>query len=74
MSFRVEEISRFVTPDLAYELHLEHCEGRLAASGEPVVVTLRVTMVYRREEGEWKVAHRHADPITTARPISTIQS
>jgi len=24
---------------------------------------LRVTLAYRREEGEWKLAHRHADPL-----------
>jgi hypothetical protein len=23
---------------------------------------LRVTQVYRREDGEWRLAHRHADP------------
>jgi ketosteroid isomerase-like protein len=26
--------------------------------------TLRATQVYRREDGEWKVAHRHADTLT----------
>jgi ketosteroid isomerase-like protein len=25
--------------------------------------TLRATQVYRREDGEWKVAHRHADTV-----------
>lgn len=24
---------------------------------------LRVTLVYRREAGEWRLAHRHADPL-----------
>ncbi len=24
---------------------------------------LRVTLVYRRERGEWRLAHRHADPL-----------
>lgn len=25
--------------------------------------SLRVTLVYRREAGEWRLAHRHADPL-----------
>lgn len=25
--------------------------------------SLRVTLVYRRDEGEWRLAHRHADPL-----------
>jgi ketosteroid isomerase-like protein len=30
--------------------------------GGPVEpITLRVTHVYRREDGEWKIVHRHAD-------------
>ena len=37
-----------------------------SVNGEPRDYTLRVTQVYRREGGEWKVAHRHAD--TLAQP------
>ena len=25
--------------------------------------TLRVTHVYRREDGEWKIVHHHGDPV-----------
>jgi ketosteroid isomerase-like protein len=30
-------------------------------NGEPRAYTLRATQVHRREGGEWKVVHRHAD-------------
>ena len=29
--------------------------------------SLRITLVFRREAGVWRLAHRHADPLT--RPI-----
>jgi ketosteroid isomerase-like protein len=35
-------------------------------------VSLRVTSIFRREEGEWRIVHRHADPVTTARPAESI--
>jgi ketosteroid isomerase-like protein len=34
---------------------------RRQIDGEPADMTLRATMVYRRENGEWKVIHRHGD-------------
>ena len=37
-------------------------------------IALRVTMIFRPEDGEWKIVHRHVDPITTARAaVSVIQ-
>ena len=32
-------------------------------NGVPQSYTLRVTHVYRREDGEWKVVHRHGDQL-----------
>ena len=43
---------------MAYTVGYEHTSA--SVNGEPRTYTLRVTQVYRREDGEWKVAHRHA--------------
>ncbi len=69
---RVEEVSRYSTPDLGYVVQLERTQARLPESESMTPFALRVTMIFRREGDTWKVAHRHADPITTARPISTV--
>jgi ketosteroid isomerase-like protein len=45
--------------DLGYTVGYEH--NQVTADGRPVSYTLRVTHVYRREEGEWRIVHRHAD-------------
>jgi hypothetical protein len=32
----------------------------------------RVIAEFRREDGTWKIVHRHADPITTAQPVESV--
>ena len=48
--------------DMAYTAGLEHTSA--SVDGQPRSCTLRATQVYRREGGEWKVAHRHGDTVT----------
>jgi ketosteroid isomerase-like protein len=50
-----------VVGDMAYTTGLEHTSS--SVDGQPRSYTLRATQVYRRENGEWKVAHRHADMV-----------
>jgi ketosteroid isomerase-like protein len=45
--------------ELAYELGTERGQARIA--GESVAIEQRVTNVYRREDGQWKIVHHHAD-------------
>jgi ketosteroid isomerase-like protein len=48
-----------VGSDLAYTVGYE--QGQLAIDGTGQPVKIRVTHVYRREEDEWKLVHRHGD-------------
>lgn len=50
-----------VVGDMAYTAGLEHTSA--AVEGEPRTYTLRATQVYRRESGQWRVAHRHGDTV-----------
>ena len=67
-----EELARFATADLGYVFHIERVVARLGDREEPRRFALRVTTVYRREDGGWKIVLRHADPIMTPRPIDSI--
>ena len=68
----VEIVEKHATPEFAYTLWLEHAEGKAGGREDIAPVTLRVTMIYRPEEGTWKVVHRHADPITSPRPAESV--
>jgi ketosteroid isomerase-like protein len=59
---RVELLAAGVSGELAYTVELEHTS--VSIDGVPVEpYTLRVTQVYRREDGEWRVVHRHGDQL-----------
>ncbi|RJQ82359.1 DUF4440 domain-containing protein [Pseudonocardiaceae bacterium YIM PH 21723] len=50
------------TGDLAYTVELER--RRESGQDTSTVQTLRVTQIYRRVQGTWKLVHRHADPLS----------
>jgi len=56
-----EVVAADVSGDLAYVVGYERAASSIAGSAAETL-TLRITQVYRRENGEWKLVHRHADP------------
>jgi ketosteroid isomerase-like protein len=60
-SYRFDLEAYDVVGDMAYTAGLEHTS--VSVDGQPRSYSLRATQVYRREAGEWKVAHRHGDTV-----------
>ena len=48
---------------VAYWVGFMRGEARMRGRAEAIPMNLRVTEVFRREAGEWKMVHRHADPL-----------
>jgi ketosteroid isomerase-like protein len=60
--FEQEVVQTYSSADMVVLAIIERCHveaGGLPAQDWP----LRVTLVYRREGSEWRLAHRHADPL-----------
>ena len=61
-TFEQEVVQSYHSADMVVLAIIERCHveaGGLPAQEWP----LRVTLVYRREGSEWRLAHRHADPL-----------
>jgi ketosteroid isomerase-like protein len=67
-----ERMAEQTTPDLGYIVEVERYRARIGGRPDITPVTLRVTSVLRREDDGWKIVHRHADPITSARPAESV--
>jgi ketosteroid isomerase-like protein len=60
-SYRNEIVAAEARGDLAYTVALEHTSTSI--DGEPTSYVLRVTTIFRREDGEWRIVHRHGDAL-----------
>lgn len=61
-SFKYEVAAAGVSGDLAYIVGIEHTTASVGGAA-PSPYYLRVTTIFRREDGDWKVVHRHGDPV-----------
>lgn len=68
--FEQEVVETYASGDLVVLALIERQNvevGGLSAQDWP----LRVTLVYRRMDGEWRLAHRHADPLVAGISLAT---
>ncbi len=61
---RIQRIAVNVSADLGYVVQTEHLRYRVPGQGNDSTRDYRVTMIFRREAGAWRMIHRHADSQT----------
>ncbi len=59
--FERENLLEGVDQNLAYSVDIERSGGRFDNAPEVREAPLRVTHLFRRENGRWRMVHRHAD-------------
>jgi ketosteroid isomerase-like protein len=67
-----ENVAKYVTPDLAYTVEMVRMQTKVGGRDNVTPIAVRVTTIFRSEDGEWKIVHRHADPITTPQPAESV--
>jgi ketosteroid isomerase-like protein len=67
-----EIVAKYVTPELAYVVQLERAKAKVGGREDIAPIATRAAMIFRPEDGTWKMVHRHADPITTAQPTESV--
>jgi ketosteroid isomerase-like protein len=61
-----------VTGELAYVVQIERAESKVGDREGITLYAVRATNIFRPEDGEWKIVHRHADPIATVQPAESV--
>jgi ketosteroid isomerase-like protein len=70
---KVEYLNMSLSGDLAFTVAIERQEEvRLGDQAKPAPRALRVTQIFRKEGGTWKLLHRHADPLVEKKAPSTV--
>ena len=68
----VELVATYANGNIACVVEVEHDRAKVGAANELAEFHVRVTSVYERLKGHWRLVHRHADPITTPRPAESV--
>ena len=68
----IEIVAKYVTPELAYVVAIEQGKAKVGGSEDITPWALRATIIFRPEDGTWKIVHRHADPITTPQRAESV--
>lgn len=68
----VDRVAVYGGDPLVVFVEIERIRAKLGKSAEHFEFAARVTTVFERIGADWKLVHRHADPITTYRPAESV--
>ncbi len=71
-SYTFENIVKNETSQFAYLVEIEHYNSKMFGNKEVSVGSLRVTSIFRKEEGVWKTVHRQADPLIAEQTFESV--
>ena len=60
-SNRIDRVVAMSDHKLGYVVQLEHIEFKATETGSPTTRDYRATMIFKLENGGWRIVHRHAD-------------
>ena len=63
-AYQNEVLAAGASGDLAYTVAFEHTTASVNGA-PPEPYRLRVTTVFRREDGDWRIVHRHGDSLAS---------
>jgi ketosteroid isomerase-like protein len=67
-----QQLAKYVADDVAYIVEVERFNAKMGGREDVTPVALRCTSIFRREDGSWRLVHRHADPINTPQPAESV--
>jgi uncharacterized protein (TIGR02246 family) len=68
----VDRIARYGDGNIIGLVEVEHDRAKVGARQDLSEFSARVTSIYERIDGRWRLVHRHADPITSPRPAESV--
>jgi ketosteroid isomerase-like protein len=68
----VDSVATYANGSIACVVEVEHDRAKVGGGNDLAEFHVRVTSVYEHLKGQWRLVHRHADPITTPRPAESV--